>query len=83
MPQEHRDTRVPKRRSTNKAKGPAWFNQRADATNYIISEERPYVMMNGKQGSDIKEVFQITPEEFVEVKRLIGNLRGFGGSNAP
>jgi len=57
---------------------PAWFNKPADALRYHLIEERSVVRMDGVRETTLEAIIEdITPEEFVQMKRALGEQRGY------
>jgi hypothetical protein len=55
------------RRQTTKTKkttAPEWFHEPADATQYLVQDERVSIRMDGREDSEINEKFYLTPAEF-------------------
>jgi hypothetical protein len=74
-----------KKRPTNKRNRkpavPEWFNGDVHAgAIYIVSQEHPRLDSDGRRYSDIEAILELTAAEFVEVKRIVGELRGYATS---
>ena len=75
-------SRASKKRAKNKKNRkpevPDCFNEPADATKYLIMEERCFVTRRHGKESHIEALIEdVTQEEFVEIMRVLGGMRGY------